>query len=620
MSFLEPLYLLLAGAAAVPLLLHLLRRRIGVRVEFPAARYIARAERENSRKMKLRNLLLMLLRVLAVLLIAAAAARPVGRLMGAGHAPTAMAIVVDNSLSTSTIVEGAPLFARLRAAALSVAETATASDRLWVISADGQVVGGSGAAVADAIRRLEPLAGRGDLQAAVTRAVGLVRGSGLVARHVTVVTDGQASSWRSAVSVADVAVSVFAPGGQAPANHGVVAAEARPTRWTPRGSVVARTVGADSATYRIALGGTAGTPRTFARGTAVGDAEILVRAAPTERGWIAGSVELEPDELRGDDTRHFAAWVGTAPAVAVDPGLGPFARTAVDALIESERLRAGSDIAIVPADALTRLPALIVAPTDPVRVGAANRALERAGVPWRFAAARRDGGTAREPAGVTTKLLDGASVALRYPLTAPSDAPADTLARVGADPWVVAGERYVIIASPLDPAATNLPVRAGFLPWLAEAASQRLGGDAGVVIDAAPGERLRAPTGVQAMEDGGGQVVPIGDGELAAPARPGVYFLRRAGARSGAVVVNAEPEESSLARLSATTLRSRLEGRDVSVSATADGWAESAYAGSSQRPLATPLLVLAMIVLVVEALVSRATGGRAGAPALRAAA
>ena len=36
MSFLSPLYLLLAGAAAVPLLIHLMRRRIGARRLRPA--------------------------------------------------------------------------------------------------------------------------------------------------------------------------------------------------------------------------------------------------------------------------------------------------------------------------------------------------------------------------------------------------------------------------------------------------------------------------------------------------------------------------------------------------------------------------------------------------------
>src|SRR5881275_1849587 len=92
MSFLAPLYLLLAGAIAVSLLIHLMRRRIGARVEFPAARYLERAEKEHSRTLRIRNLLLMFLRVLALIAIAAAAAHPVARWLGAGHAPTAIAI------------------------------------------------------------------------------------------------------------------------------------------------------------------------------------------------------------------------------------------------------------------------------------------------------------------------------------------------------------------------------------------------------------------------------------------------------------------------------------------------------------------------------------------------
>src|SRR5580693_2988658 len=110
MGFLAPIFLALGLGAAVPLLIHLLRRRTGVRIDFPAARYLARAEQEHSRRLKLRNLLLMLVRVLAVASIAVAAARPVsgvlGRLVGAGHAPVALAIVLDNSLSTSVVVAG----------------------------------------------------------------------------------------------------------------------------------------------------------------------------------------------------------------------------------------------------------------------------------------------------------------------------------------------------------------------------------------------------------------------------------------------------------------------------------------------------------------------------------
>ena len=46
MGLLNPLLLLLAGAAAVPLLLHLLQRHQGPRVIFPALRYLRRAEKE----------------------------------------------------------------------------------------------------------------------------------------------------------------------------------------------------------------------------------------------------------------------------------------------------------------------------------------------------------------------------------------------------------------------------------------------------------------------------------------------------------------------------------------------------------------------------------------------
>jgi hypothetical protein len=129
-SFLAPAFLLLAGAAAIPLLVHLLRRRMDQRVDFPAARYLARAERENSRKLRLRNLLLMLLRVLAVLFVAAAAARPVGRVAGTGHAPTAVAIVIDNGLSSSAIHDGRAILEGLKAAARRVVAASTSTDQV----------------------------------------------------------------------------------------------------------------------------------------------------------------------------------------------------------------------------------------------------------------------------------------------------------------------------------------------------------------------------------------------------------------------------------------------------------------------------------------------------------
>ena len=144
MSFLAPPFLFLAGAIAVPLLIHLMRRRLGAKVEFPAARYLLRAEKEHSRTLKIRNLLLMMLRVLALLAIVMAAARPVARWLGSGHAPTAIAIVIDNSLSSSVVVNGRPLLDQFKTMARDVVSAnATSSDRLWLVTIDGRVRGGS---------------------------------------------------------------------------------------------------------------------------------------------------------------------------------------------------------------------------------------------------------------------------------------------------------------------------------------------------------------------------------------------------------------------------------------------------------------------------------------------
>jgi hypothetical protein len=535
----------------------------------------------------------MFLRVATVLAIAAAAARPIGAFFGAGHVPTALAIVLDNSLSTSAIVDGQPLLASLRASALEAAAAAAGTDRVWLVTVDGTVTGGALDAVRQAISRTDVHPGRGDLSTAITRAAGLVVGSGLEGRQVVVVTDGQATAWDVPVAAGDVALSVLAPSSSAPANRAVVLADPRPARWTPRGTVVARAQLADSATYRIALG-----EQTLARGTAREGEDLVARATPAARGWQSGAVELEPDELRGDDVRWFAVWLGAAPRVQPDPAAGPFLRTAVDALVQDARVAIGDEVTLGGADGASRLPALLLAPGDPARLGAANRTLERLGLPWRFGQPRRD------ETAVRGERFDGVRASLRYPLEAQSGATGDTLATAGGAPWIVAGDGYVIIGSPLDPTATDLPLRATFVPWLGDIIAQRLAGAATAVLDAAPGGAVRVPTGVDALEAGDGQVTPFAAGAVA-PTRPGVYFLRRGPERVGALVVNAEAAESDLTRLSVATLRDRVQSREALVTADPAEWKRSLFDVGARRPLQLPLILLALALLVAETIVVR---------------
>ena len=598
-DFLSPLWLAAAAAAAVPLLLHLLRRRIGARVEFPAVRYLARAEREHSRKLRLRNLLLMLLRMAIVVCIAAAAARPVLRVSGAGHAPTALALVLDNSLSTSVIVSGHPVLDDLRARATQVVRGVSTDDRVWLITADGVVRGGSRAAILDDIARAEPLAGAGDLEDAATRASTLAASAALPEREVVVVTDGQATAWPEPVSLGAVTVFAYRPRGDAPPNRAVVDARAEPVRWTPGGAIQARVLTPDSATYRITLEG-----RTLARGTVTRDEPVLVRAEPPERGWTAGSVELEPDELRGDDTRWFATWIGPAPAVHVTPSAGPFASSALDALVQAERARAGGEIAMAPVDEVTALPALLIAPADPVKLGAANRALERLGIPWRLGAARHGETAVRGAAGASVALSD-VTATVRYPLAPQPGRRADTLATAAGEPWIVSGPGYVLIASPLSPDATSFPVRAAFVPWLGDVLSQRLSADAGTVTAATPGAMVARPPAADALELPDGDRTPLPDDSLAAPARPGAYFFVHGATRLGALVVNPEPAESDLRRLDDAALAARLRARHVTTAEDGARFAAAVFATAPRRPLAAPLFAMALVALVAESAMAR---------------
>jgi hypothetical protein len=131
---------------------------------------------------------------------------------------------------------------------------------------------------------------------------------------------------------------------------------------------------------------------------------------------------------------------------------------------------------------------------------------------------------------------------------------------------------------------------------------------------------LRAPAGAQSIDDAAGQPITIANGEIVAPDRAGVYFLRRGGNKAGAVVVNGEAEESSLARMSTPALRARFDGRDVGITSDGQRWASDAYTGSSRRPLSTPLLILAALVLVAEAIIARGSGERPSRGAVKAAA
>jgi aerotolerance regulator-like protein len=98
-AFLNPALLGGAGLAVVPILLHLIMRQRPKHLEFPALRFIRERHESNRRQLRLRHLLLLLLRMAAIALLAAALARPTihasGMLGADREGPVAAALVFD---------------------------------------------------------------------------------------------------------------------------------------------------------------------------------------------------------------------------------------------------------------------------------------------------------------------------------------------------------------------------------------------------------------------------------------------------------------------------------------------------------------------------------------------
>src|SRR5215831_11595581 len=101
LSFLSPLFLVGAATAAVPVILHLLKREPEARVQFAAVKLLKKAPVEHTQRRHLRELILLALRIAALVLLALAFARPFFA-SGAAAASTGVVVVaLDTSFSMS---------------------------------------------------------------------------------------------------------------------------------------------------------------------------------------------------------------------------------------------------------------------------------------------------------------------------------------------------------------------------------------------------------------------------------------------------------------------------------------------------------------------------------------
>lgn len=101
MLFLSPLLLWFVAAASVPIIIHLINRRRHKTIRWAAMQFLLKAARESRGKKKLRHILILTCRALAIAALAVAAARPIvsGLLGWGGGSIDTVVLILDRSAS-----------------------------------------------------------------------------------------------------------------------------------------------------------------------------------------------------------------------------------------------------------------------------------------------------------------------------------------------------------------------------------------------------------------------------------------------------------------------------------------------------------------------------------------
>jgi len=638
MGALNPLFLLAGAAIGVPIFLHLFQRHQVRRLSFPALRYLERTEREHARQIRLRQLLLLLARVAVLLFIVGAGARLVLLARGASHPPTAIVVILDNSMSSGLIVGEVRVLDKLKDLADRTLDAASDEDRFWVIRAGEPwlpAIPGSATEARLAIAETTPSEAAGDLSAALERATQLLGSSDLEEREIHLLSDLQETAFTRPTDspAGELPVVVWRDREPPPVNRaltGIVVGGGLPPLDGQRTEVTVTaldpTTDADTVRVPVRL-----IINERIRGAAAlpPGAQTTVTVPPTGSGWIEGYADADPDDLRADDRRFFAYRARRAPRVSVAGAPGVFMTEALAVLEGAERVQrtgAGTFDLLVSQDGAgldqrtSGAAALIIPPTDPTRLPALNRRLADAGIPWRLEARSEVGETQLNGSAIPAP-LQRVRVREWFDLRLVGDpaGPPHTLAEIGGRPWAVEGtaqdgSRYLVLASSMEASATTLPVSTGMLRFVDWVASEWAGAGGGTE-EFTVGDHLSAPGIATHIRFPGGDVYEIdGTRTVRGTGEAGFYTFLAADTTVSIVALNPPIRESRLSRLTSEAVGEAI-GDNVSEVDRDTAWERAIYQARQGPELWWPLLLGVMALLMIEALM--ATSGRSTARRFR---
>ena len=329
-GFLNVLFVAGAATLAAPLIIHLIFRVRKRRMIFPSLRFLKESALRESRRLRLRELMLLLLRCAACVLIALAFARPYRLDAAAGLAAPRprrdMVLVIDDSASMGFAAGGGTRLAVAARIAMGRARDMAPGDRIGIVLASRPTEGEpeptpNAAAIEAAIARLMPSAVKGNLLRAVETAGALLADSP-AERIVEIYTDLQRTAFNPAdlaraasrLSGVSVRLADLPFHGEDTANLAVIDAVVLGESWIARRPVVVRARAANwsseprsSVAIRLVSEGKVLAARSLDIGP-FSVATVDLPAVFKANGETAGFIEIDGrDGLPVDDRRPFSA-------------------------------------------------------------------------------------------------------------------------------------------------------------------------------------------------------------------------------------------------------------------------------------------------------------------------
>ncbi len=341
--FLFPALLAAAGLAAAPIIIHFILKTKARHVIFPALQFVKKTHQANISRLKLRHLILLAMRMLAIVLLVVLLARaqvPSWQVVADRSAPAAAVIVIDDSGSMNYRRQGQPLLSWARQQAAVALQSLPAGSRAAVIGSSGR----GEETMLEPSQSLQTLAqwpatfGRHSLAAAVARATGVVKQSELARKEVYIFTDMTANAWRdgggvsaSADTAGGVQYNIVNLGGE-DLNVGLgdlrLSAQAVPAGCEVKiETTVSSAHVTQDATVVVELAGQTAWQQSV---HVTGGSSVAVWAAvtPTTPGLVHGRVMLKnPDPLEMDNVRYFTLHVDASARMLMVVGPTNIGRT-----------------------------------------------------------------------------------------------------------------------------------------------------------------------------------------------------------------------------------------------------------------------------------------------------